>query len=160
MSYCHLVDPAKGGGVNFNKGFGPQPGNVLRARYAAATCLLTEDDGQPPPQDPCPGGTTVNGNLDSKGERVYLKVYQTSVNGVNQFNLLSLPIISLGLLKWNPTTQTWDSTATSSTSSLSYTGPPGWYAPYIECKSGVTPFSACLKTPATTSAGIKNFPPS
>lgn len=31
MSYCQ--------GFSFNNGFGPQPGNVIRSRFAAATCL-------------------------------------------------------------------------------------------------------------------------
>lgn len=35
MSYCHN-DPV---GVNFNLGFGPQPGNVIRNTVANATCL-------------------------------------------------------------------------------------------------------------------------
>jgi hypothetical protein len=35
MSYCHLQSV----GINFNNGFGPQPGNVIRSRFAAASCL-------------------------------------------------------------------------------------------------------------------------
>ena len=35
MSYCHL----KSVGINFNEGFGPQPGNVIRNRVANASCL-------------------------------------------------------------------------------------------------------------------------
>ena len=35
MSYCHLT----GYGINFNNGFGTQPGNRIRDRVAAATCL-------------------------------------------------------------------------------------------------------------------------
>ena len=36
MSYCHLVS---GVGINFNNGFGPQPGDKIRAGYAGASCL-------------------------------------------------------------------------------------------------------------------------
>jgi hypothetical protein len=36
MSYCHLLT---GVGVNFQKGFGDQPGNLIRSRVAAANCL-------------------------------------------------------------------------------------------------------------------------
>ena len=36
MSYCHLSGRP---GINFNNGFGPQPGNVIRSRFAAASCL-------------------------------------------------------------------------------------------------------------------------
>jgi len=35
MSYCHLTSY----GINFNNGFGTQPGNKIRAEVAAATCL-------------------------------------------------------------------------------------------------------------------------
>jgi hypothetical protein len=35
MSYCHL-NPV---GINFTKGFGPQPGSLIRNRIASATCL-------------------------------------------------------------------------------------------------------------------------
>lgn len=35
MSYCHLT----GYGINFNNGFGTQPGNRIRSRVSAASCL-------------------------------------------------------------------------------------------------------------------------
>ncbi len=35
MSYCHLAPV----GINFNNGFGPQPGNVIRNRVENAACL-------------------------------------------------------------------------------------------------------------------------
>ncbi len=37
MSYCHL----SGTGINFNNGFGTQPGNKIRDRVLAATCLTS-----------------------------------------------------------------------------------------------------------------------
>ena len=36
MSYCHLI---QGVGVNFNNGFGPQVGDLMRARVNSANCL-------------------------------------------------------------------------------------------------------------------------
>jgi Metallo-peptidase family M12/Secretion system C-terminal sorting domain len=36
MSYCHLVS---GVGINFNNGFGPQPGNLIRNEVYNAPCL-------------------------------------------------------------------------------------------------------------------------
>lgn len=36
MSYCHLVS---GVGINFNLGFGPQPGDLIRNRVYNASCL-------------------------------------------------------------------------------------------------------------------------
>jgi hypothetical protein len=55
MSYCH-----QNVGINFNLGFGPQPGNVIRNTVNNANCL----DGCNPPQNctfslTCPGTTTV-----------------------------------------------------------------------------------------------------
>ena len=46
MSYCHIT----GVGINFNEGFGPQPGNVIRNRVDNGDCLVacgppTCDDG-------------------------------------------------------------------------------------------------------------------
>ncbi len=35
MSYCHLTSA----GINFSNGFGTQPGNVIRSKVTAATCL-------------------------------------------------------------------------------------------------------------------------
>jgi hypothetical protein len=43
MSYC----PNTAVGTNFQNGFGPQPGNRIRARYAAATCLQNCGDANP-----------------------------------------------------------------------------------------------------------------
>lgn len=38
MSYCHLLS---GVGIDFNLGFGPQPGDLIRSRVYNATCLTT-----------------------------------------------------------------------------------------------------------------------
>lgn len=38
MSYCHL----SGAGVNFNNGFGTQPGNKIRSEVTGATCLTAD----------------------------------------------------------------------------------------------------------------------
>jgi hypothetical protein len=40
MSYCHLNSV----GINFAKGFGPQPGNVIRSRFNTASCIGTCND--------------------------------------------------------------------------------------------------------------------
>ncbi|MCF8239254.1 MAG: HYR domain-containing protein [Saprospiraceae bacterium] len=57
MSYCHLQSV----GINFNLGFGTQPGDVIRNRVAGASCLTT--CGAPAPctfSITCPANTTVN----------------------------------------------------------------------------------------------------
>ncbi|MEY3053304.1 MAG: hypothetical protein RLY31_3089 [Bacteroidota bacterium] len=38
MSYCHLIG---GVGIDFNLGFGTQPGDLIRAKYNAAACLTS-----------------------------------------------------------------------------------------------------------------------
>lgn len=37
MSYCHITSS----GINFSKGFGPQPGSVIRSRVSQGTCMQT-----------------------------------------------------------------------------------------------------------------------
>jgi len=41
MSYCHLVGVA---GINLSKGFGEQPGNLIRKRVSEAECIESCDD--------------------------------------------------------------------------------------------------------------------
>jgi hypothetical protein len=48
MSYCHLQNV----GINFNLGFGPQPGNVIRSKVNATNNCLTSCGPPPPPPPP------------------------------------------------------------------------------------------------------------
>ncbi len=51
MSYCHLIG---GVGINFNNGFGDQPGDLIRDNVSAASCLgscTTLETGDPPIAD-------------------------------------------------------------------------------------------------------------
>lgn len=58
MSYCHLLSNV---GINLSNGFGPQPGNLMRSKIAAATCLTACTTG--------PGNTCSDGikNGDETG---------------------------------------------------------------------------------------------
>jgi len=56
MSYCHLTSY----GINFNNGFGQQPGNLIRSRVSTATCLGTCETGGPITCNP-PGGIGTSG---------------------------------------------------------------------------------------------------
>lgn len=58
MSYCHLTSV----GINFNNGFGPQPGDLIRNRVLAASCLSS--CGNP---DPGPAYCKAMGINTSKG---------------------------------------------------------------------------------------------
>ncbi len=61
MSYCHLIS---GVGINFNNGFGTQPGNLIRSKYNGASC--NTGTCAPPPCttliDPAPGAINVDIN--------------------------------------------------------------------------------------------------
>ncbi len=59
MSYCHL----QGVGINFNLGFGPQPGNVIRNTVNASNNCLTACG--PPPPPPPPSYCASNGTNTS-----------------------------------------------------------------------------------------------
>ncbi len=56
MSYCHLQNV----GINFNLGFGPQPGTLLRNRVNASGNCLTSCGAPPPP--PPPAYCSANGS--------------------------------------------------------------------------------------------------
>ena len=63
MSYCHLIGNV---GINFNNGFGTQPGNLIRNRYNNAGCNTGTCS---PPlcstlTTPAPGATNVDINQD------------------------------------------------------------------------------------------------
>ena len=45
MSYCHLTSA----GINFNNGFGPQPGALIEERYVNASCVTGENCSYVPP---------------------------------------------------------------------------------------------------------------
>ncbi|TXB62080.1 M12 family metallo-peptidase [Phaeodactylibacter luteus] len=51
MSYCHIREV----GIDFTKGFGPQPGNVIRYEIAEAACLQACADTVLAGQDTCAG---------------------------------------------------------------------------------------------------------
>ena len=57
MSYCHITSA----GIDFTKGFGPQPGSVIRSEVASANC--TQACSAPPP-----GGGGGGGNPGGGGD--------------------------------------------------------------------------------------------
>lgn len=104
MSYCHIIS---GVGINFNNGFGPQPGNVIRNEYNTASCNTGTCS---PPlctslTSPAPGSINADINADlfwssAPGATGYkLTVGTTPTNGsimnnvdvglVTTFNILS-----------------------------------------------------------------------
>jgi hypothetical protein len=87
MSYCHLT----GEGINFNLGFGSQPGNVIRNRVnATGNCLTTCG---PPPPPPPPQYCTANGSNSSYEwiQKVVLgSISNTSGNNGGYFDYTAL----------------------------------------------------------------------
>ena len=95
MSYCHLVG---GVGIDFNLGFGPQPGNLIRNRVSNASCLdecgppILDDAGiiaivEPVPF-PCESTTSPVVTLENFGQNTLSSVtieYQVDNGSVQSF---------------------------------------------------------------------------
>jgi hypothetical protein len=75
MSYCHLNRV----GINFSKGFGQQPGNVMRNRISAASCLQSCTDGG--------GGGGGGGNPDCTDEQLTLAITLDNYGSETTWNL-------------------------------------------------------------------------
>lgn len=70
MSYCHLTSY----GINFNNGFGTQPGNLIRSKVNSAACLTA-----------CGGGGTPTTYCASKGSSTtYEYVNKVQLNTINK----------------------------------------------------------------------------
>lgn len=90
MSYCHLTSY----GINFNNGFGTQPGNLIRSRVTNATCL----SGVPPTPVSCtdtyetnnkrsqaktiPKNTTIAAKIATSTDRDWFKFNTTSTKDI------------------------------------------------------------------------------
>jgi hypothetical protein len=108
MSYCHLVG---GVGINFNNGFGPQPGDLIRAEYNNASC--NTGTCTPPActniTTPVAGSTNVDINIDliwagAPGATGYrLTVGTTPTNGsiVNNLDVGNVTFYNLPTLLFN-----------------------------------------------------------
>jgi hypothetical protein len=150
MSYCHLSGNP---GINFNNGFGPQPGNTIRSRFNAASCLGTCDDGGG--GGGCSGGTTYTGSLSGTGDQDYHPngTYYRSNNSGTHSGTLSGPggaDFDLYLQKWNGSS--WSIVARgegpTSTENVSYNGTAGYYRWRVYSYSGSGSYSLCLKRPS------------
>ncbi|HNE28714.1 MAG TPA: M12 family metallo-peptidase [Saprospiraceae bacterium] len=101
MSYCHLTNY----GINFNNGFGPQPGDKIRSGVAGATCLPANCTNYAPPGDdrtlgnaslsgkvqltPNPATDRVQVDLNVRlndGETGYVRVFDAQGRLVNVVN--------------------------------------------------------------------------
>ncbi|HMT78227.1 MAG TPA: M12 family metallo-peptidase, partial [Saprospiraceae bacterium] len=99
MSYCHLTNY----GINFNNGFGVQPGNLIRSKVAAASCLGT-----------CSGGGTCDvptGLSVSNITNNSATVAWSAVSGATAYQL-----------RYRVSAGTWTELSQQSTTSVSLSG--------------------------------------
>ena len=145
MSYCHLTSV----GINFSRGFGPQPGNVIRTRFNNASCLTDCGGGG----GGCSGGTTFTGSLSGTGAQQFQPNpwYQSTVSGTHSANLTG-PAgtdFDLYLHRWNGSA--WVTVARSegatSTEAITFNGTAGFYRWRIFAFSGSGNYSLCTRRP-------------
>lgn len=85
MSYCHITNV----GINFNLGFGPQPGNLIRNKVNATNNCLTPCGAPPPP--PPPAYCASNGSTPSEfiNKVILASINNTSGNNNGYGNYIS-----------------------------------------------------------------------
>ena len=148
MSYCHLSGNP---GINFNNGFGSQPGNTIRSRFNSASCLGTCDTGG--------GGgggcTTYTGTLSGANDVDYHPngtYYQSTTSGTHSGTLTGPGGADFDLYLWKWNGSAWAKVASSegSTSSeaINYSGTPGFYEWEVRSFSGSGSYSLCIKKPS------------
>ncbi len=87
MSYCHLQSV----GINFNLGFGPQPGAVIRNTVNATNNCLTACGPPPPPPPPAYCASNGSNTSDEWINKVVLgSINNTSGNNGGYFNYTAL----------------------------------------------------------------------
>ena len=125
--------------INFNKGFGPQPGNVLRSRFSTATCLQSCES-QPPPSNN--QEIVFAGTIKSSGETQYLPVYQCNASWEHKATLTGPSTgtdFELFLFKLNEVKQ-WVKIAQSinptSNELITYNGTSGTYVFAVQSYPG------------------------
>jgi hypothetical protein len=79
MSYCHLTS----NGINFNNGFGPLPGNLIRSSVSNASCLPVSPNSSSIPVSCFP--TTSNLNNTS-----YVGPSRVALNTINNYSSTSV----------------------------------------------------------------------
>lgn len=100
MSYCHLTST----GINFNNGFGPLPGDLIRSKVAGASCLETCEVGEPTCDIP---GNVSTSNVGQNG-------FSVSWNSVSSAVSYDVRYREQGVSSWN--------NASSGTNSYNITG--------------------------------------
>jgi hypothetical protein len=130
MSYCHLVS---GVGINFNNGFGPQPGNLIRSRINGCITLTCETNGGStcasafePNETQAAAATIVSGVNNSaaisSGTDVDFYKITTSATTNNTFSLVGPSGVDFDLVIYNSAmTQLGAGTSGSATETVSLT---------------------------------------
>lgn len=86
MSYCHIQNV----GIDFNLGFGPQPGNVIRNKVNATNNCLTACGAPPPPPPPAYCASNGTSSLEWINKVVLGSINNTSGNNNGYGNYTSL----------------------------------------------------------------------
>jgi hypothetical protein len=97
MSYCHMTSS----GINFNNGFGTQPGNLIRSKLLNASCIPAGTTASPP-------ASRSTNNITSTSATLSWAAAPSSVNYAVQYKLASA--------------STWISAGTTSTTSFNLSG--------------------------------------
>ncbi|MEM9556783.1 MAG: M12 family metallo-peptidase [Acidobacteriota bacterium] len=145
MSYCHLSSV----GINFNNGFGPQPGNLIRNRVSGASCLsaCSGGGGGTCSGDTYSGTLTGNGDTETEPNGTY---YYSGSSGTHR-GVLSGPggaDFDLELYRWTGSwTKVAEGTSPTSSEDVSYSGPSGYYIWQVVSYSGSGSYSLCLTRP-------------
>ncbi len=103
MSYCHLTST----GINLTKGFGPQPGNVIRSTINRANCVDTCDGGGGGDEVSCTGIEEWSDSVNyTAGDKVTYqgKLFErTENNGWNELGTCSQDLC-YGVDQWSSNT--------------------------------------------------------
>jgi len=128
MSYCHIINI----GINFNNGFGPLPGNLIRSKIEAATCLASGSSSSPP--------TSLNTtNITSNSASLSWAAAPGASTYTAQYKLA--------------TASTWTTTSAVSATSINITGLTAGSNYVWAVKADCSPYSAQVSFTTTGSGG-------
>jgi len=156
MSYCHLVS---GVGINFNNGFGPQPGDLIRNKYNTASCNTGSCS---PPVCvamtlPAPNSNTADVNTDvswgaapgANGYRLTIGTTPTNGNIVN--NLDVGPVTTYDI----PVTLAYNTTYYVKVVPYNNLGDaPGCTTYSFTTETNTTPLCTTVTSPANGATGV------
>lgn len=167
MSYCHLVSV----GMNFNLGFGPQPGNLIRSRINGCITLTCDTDGGGGGGSACTtafepnesmgaapaiiSGTPVTAAIATEGDNDYFRITTASVSNI-VYNLAGPSGVDFDMTIYNSSgTAIGSGTSGTATESVTLNGQAaGTY--YIRIYGYNNAFSTTCYTLTATATSVDN----